>query len=289
MAALDASPWTALDLHPDVVLGVAALGVAWIVAHRRRGAPVSPVHAMRFFGALAVILVALNGPIHALSERALFSAHMVQHLLLTLALPPLLITGTPGWMIDAALGARGLRSVLPLARRLTRPLPALAAYTVALVAWHLPGPYGAALDDHAWHIVEHLTLIASSVLAWWPVLSSSRLLPSLPYGAQILYLFVLGMPMTIVAAMVTGADDVLYRFYNDAPRVSALSPLEDQRVGGVLMWVPAGLVPLWAFTVVFFRWVAAEADDPSDASPPPGPHGIGSAPTPAVENGADSR
>ena len=108
-----------------------------------------------------------------------------------------------------------------------------------------------------WHVVAHITLVAAAVLAWWPVVSPSRLLPALPPGAQILYVFVLGMPMTVVAAMITGAEVVLY------PTAST-TPIEDQRLAGILMWVPAGIVPLIAFTIVFFRWCAAEPDDGAD-------------------------
>jgi putative membrane protein len=255
-----ASPWTALDLHADVVAGVAAVAAVWLAAWRARGERPSRPHAMRFAGALATLLVTLNGPLHALADGYLFSAHMVQHLALTLIVPPLALTGLPGWMTDALLEARWARSVTAVLGLATRPLVALAAYTVALVVWHLPGPYDAALEHHGLHIVQHVTLIAASVLAWWPVLSPSRRLPPLPYGAQILYLFVFGMPMTVVAAMVTGADDLLYGFYAAAPRVASLDPLADQRLGGVLMWVPAGVIPLVAFTVVFFRWAHAEAD-----------------------------
>jgi putative membrane protein len=154
------------------------------------------------------------------------------------------------------------RTLGALARAATRPVAALGLYTAALVAWHLPGPYGAALERHAWHVVEHLVLIATAFLAWWPVLSPSRLLPRLHYGTQILYLFVFGMPMTAVAAMITGAEHVLYPFYAAAPRLWGLTALADQRLGGLIMWVPAGLIPLVAFTVVFFRWAAVEADEP---------------------------
>src|SRR5438034_1099457 len=129
----------------------------------------------------------------------------------------------------------------------------------------LPGPYNAALEIHGWHIVEHLVLLATAVLAWWPVASASTLAPRLHYGAQILYLFAFGVPMTVVASMITGAERVLYPFYAAAPRLWDLTPLADQRLGGVIMWVPAALIPLAAFTVVFFRWVAAEADE--DAAP----------------------
>jgi len=149
-----------------------------------------------------------------------------------------------------------------LVRTLTRPLPAFAAYAVALIGWHLPAPYNTALETHGWHVVEHLVLLVAATLGWWPVLSPSRLVPPLPYAAQLLYLFVFGMPMTVVAAFVTAADTVLYPFYEAAPRISSLTPLADQRLGGVIMWVPSGLIPLTAFTSVFFRWAAAEAEEP---------------------------
>jgi putative membrane protein len=167
-------------------------------------------------------------------------------------------------MLDALIDRLGRLGAGRVLRAITRPLPAFAAYGVALVAWHLPGPYNMALEAHGWHVVEHLVLIATGVLGWWPILSPSSRLPALPYAGQLLYLFVFGMPMTVVAAMVTGAEQVLYPFYAAAPRVLDLSPLADQRLGGIIMWVPAGVIPVVAFTIVFFRWAATEreADEP---------------------------
>jgi putative membrane protein len=182
---------------------------------------------------------------------------MVQHLVLTLLVPPLLLVATPGFMVDGLLRSA---AVTRAARALTRPVPALALYTVALVAWHLPAPYALALEVHAWHIVQHLTLMATATLAWWPVLARSARAPRVHYGVQILYLFAFGIPMTGVAAMITGAETLLYPFYAAAPRVFDLTPLADQRLGGVIMWVPAGLVPIVAFTVSFFRWAAEEQE-----------------------------
>src|SRR5262249_48801503 len=141
-----------------------------------------------------------------------------------------------------------------------RPIPALSAYAVVLVFWHLPAAYDLALRSHLWHLVEHVMLLGGAGLGWWPVLSRSTRAPALPYAAQILYLFAFGMPMTAVAALVTATDDVLYRFYASAPRILGLAPLEDQRLGGLIMWVPAGLVPVIVFTAVFFRWAASERE-----------------------------
>jgi putative membrane protein len=249
-------------VHIEVLLGVTLLGLVYAWAWWRRGDRPSGVRFACFYGALLSLVMTLNGPLHDLSDFHLFSAHMVQHLVLTLLFPPLLLLGTPAWMADALLARAGRgRAGRRLIQLLTRPVPALGLYTAALVVWHVPAVYDAALRVHAWHVVQHLTLMATALLAWWPVLSPSTLFRPLPYGAQILYLFVFGMPMTVVAAMITGAETPLYAAYARAPRVFALTPLADQRLGGVIMWVPAGLIPLLAFTAVFFRWAAAEADD----------------------------
>jgi putative membrane protein len=245
------------SIHLDVVAGVALCAGAWTGAWLARAARPTWSEVSTFAGGLVLVLAALNGPLHELSDRYLFSAHMVQHLVLTLLVPPLLLAATPAWMIDALLRRARL---VAIARVLTRPAAALGLYAAALIGWHLPGPFGRALDVHGWHIVEHLTLMATATLAWWPVLGRSILAPRLHYAAQILYLFAFGLPMTAVAAMITGAETLLYPFYASAPRVLPLTPLMDQRLGGVIMWVPAGLVPLVAFTVVFFRWSAAEPD-----------------------------
>jgi putative membrane protein len=254
-------------IHLEVVLGAAVLAGAYVTAWRASGQPISPARAAAFGVALASLVGALNGPLHDLAEDAVFSAHMVQHLILTLVMPPLLLAGTPSFMADALLqpflARRATRGPL---RALTRPIPALAAWSVALFAWHLPGPYAAALDSHALHFAQHATLVGAAVLAWWPIASPSRRLPALPYAAQILYLFAFGIPMTIVAAMIAGAEQVLYPFSVSASGVRGLTPLEDQRLGGILMWVPAALVPLAAFTAVFFRWAAEESEDRAEAN-----------------------
>ena len=248
-------------MHPEVLLGVLALGVVWLAAWRRHRETPPRARALAFFSGLAVFVGATTGPLHDAAERSLFSAHMLQHLLLTLIGPPLLLAGTPAWMGDALLG-RGRRA--RVARALTRPLPALAVYSVALAGWHFPGPYDAALTWPAWHAAQHATLVATALLAWWPVLGPSAIAPPIHYGAQILYLFAFGMPMTVVGAMITGSDTLLYTFYGNAPRILPLDPLADQRLGGVIMWVPAGVIPLVVFTAVYFRWASAESEDALD-------------------------
>jgi len=276
MAAVPSFSWTNASIHLEVIVGAGLLAGAYLGAWAMRSVdtggsdgPGDPPgragtglsRALLFFGGLLALVAALNGPLHDLSDYYLFSAHMVQHLVLTLVVPPLVLAGTPAWMADRLLRAISRwRPAGTLIRVLMRPLPALACYAVALIAWHLPGPYNRALETHAWHVVEHVMLIATAVLGWWPILSPATVAPPLPYGAQLLYLFVFGIPMTVVAAFVTGAEHVLYPFYAAAPRIFDITPLADQRLGGVIMWVPAAVIPVVVFSLVFFRWVAVEAD-----------------------------
>lgn len=240
--------------HPEVGVVAGALAAAWLGGWRRRGGRLPRARAALFAAGLAALVLAHAGPLHGAVHAGSFSAHMVQHLLLTLAAAPALVAGLPPAVLDALLARRlGPLGLAGAVRAVTRPVPAMAAWTVVLVAWHLPDLYRLAAGSRGWHLVQHASFLVGAGLAWWPVLGPSRLAPPVHYGARLLYLFVFGVPMTVVAAMVTGAEAVLYP-------TAAPAPLADQRLGGVLMWVPAGVVPLVAFTVVFFRWVAAESE-----------------------------
>jgi len=255
-------PWQQWDLHPSVIIGLALLGglyVSWggLHAPRRRVAS--------FAAALAVLGLALNGPLHNLSDSYLFSAHMAQHLLLTLVFPPLLLYGTPAAVVRPLLRPPW---VLRLAHWATRPLVAGAVFSVPITLWHFPQFYQAALEYHPLHIVQHLVFIATAVIMWWPILSPVPELPRASYLTQLLYLFVLGLPMSLAGALITLADGVLYPFYSAAPRVWGLMPMADQQLGGLLMWV-VGTIYLWmTATVVWFRWSAREeAGDAERAVP----------------------
>jgi len=256
--------WTSWHADPSVVVGLAALGAGYLIAtlERRRIDPdavVEPAKVASFAGFLLVLFGALTGPVHDLSDYYLFSAHMVQHMLLIFAMPPLLLYGIPGWMLRPLIRDQ---SVVRLGRRLTRPMSAFAIFNVVLVAWHIPPLYNLAMDRHPVHIVEHLMIMAASVILWWPLLSPVTEIPRAPYPVQLLYLFVVGLPMVVVAIFIAMADQLLYPFYGTAPRVwEQLTPHADQHLGGLIMWIPGSLVFLLAISVVFFRWQAAGGDD----------------------------
>lgn len=256
--------WLSWSIHPSTVIGLAALGALYLWRAREASAerPVSGWRKLSFFSALFVIFASLNGPIHDLSDNYLFSGHMVQHLLLTLAMPPLLIVGVPGWMIRPLLRNQAIGW---LARRLTRPIACFAIFNIVIAAWHLPVLYNAAMDNHDIHIFEHLMFMSSAVLMWWPLASPLPELPRLSYPGQMLYCFLMSIPMSIVAVYITMSDHVLYPAYSSAPRIMALSPMDDQLLGGLIMWVPGGLIFVIIMSVVFFRWAARGEDDTAGA------------------------
>jgi len=110
------------------------------------------------------------------------------------------------------------------------------------------------MREHEVHIVTHLLFMATATLMWWPVMSPLAELPRLPYGLGMLYLFLVGIPMQVVAALITTSDRVLYPWYSVAPRTWGLSPLDDQKLGGLLMWVPGNIYMFLGIGVLFFLW-----------------------------------
>ena len=263
------APWQRWDLHLSVIIGLALLGGLYVyLGGLSGGAPRRRIAS--FAGALVVLGLALNGPLHNLSDSYLFSAHMVQHLVLTLVFPPLLLYGTPAWVVRPLVRPRW---VLEFARRATRPLAAGALFSVPITLWHFPQFYEAALEHHPLHIAQHLVFLATAVIMWWPVLSPLPELPRASYVTQLLYLFVLGLPMSLAGALITLANDLLYPFYASAPRVWGLTPAADQQLGGLLMWV-VGTIYLWvAATVVWFRWAAREEAGEAESAVPPEAYG----------------
>ena len=251
--------WTGWSIHWSTVIGIAALAALYLWRAARAPAPGTPngLQKLSFFSGLFVMFVSLNGPLHDLSDFYLFSAHMVQHLLLTLLLPPLLIGGTPGWMLRPLIKPRAVRAV---AQFVTRPIMCYAIFNLVIIGWHLPVFYNAAMANHNIHIVEHLMFIASAVLLWWPFMSPMPELPRLAYPGQLLYCFLSTFPMSVVAIYITLADHVLYPAYAAAPRIWQLTPMMDQRTGGLIMWVPGSIVFYVLMTVVFFKWVARDED-----------------------------
>ena len=244
--------WTTFTVHWSTVIGLGALGIAYAWRVRATGSP--PIGRARpalFFAGLGLMFFSLNGWIHDLSDYYLFSAHMVQHLLLAMGVAPLLIMGTPGWMLRPLLRWRPMARA---SRILSNAIACFAIFNIVLIGWHLPPLYNAAMTYHEIHIFQHLLLLAASVVMWWPVLSPIGEIPRLSYPGQMLYLFVMTIPMSIVSVSIAYAGSILYPEYASAPRVLRLSPMDDQMLGGLIMWIPGGLYFFTVISVIFYRW-----------------------------------
>jgi putative membrane protein len=205
-----------------------------------------------FYGGVLVAAFALLSPLHVLGESYLLSAHMVQHLLLTVVVPPLLLLGTAGWMLRPLLRVGPFRR---LAGVLLTPIPAFLVFNAVFVIWHAPPLYQLALTNPLVHAAEHSGLLLFALVAWWPVYGPLPEFPRLPHGAQVLYLFFMSLPPTVLGAIITLAEVPIYARYWEAPRVFGLSPLADQQLGGLIMWIPGALAYFVALSVVFFLWL----------------------------------
>src|SRR5919202_155365 len=137
---------------------------------------------------------------------------------------------------------------------ITRGPVAFAVYNVVFSVAPLPVVFDLTLRNEGVHIAEHLLFIATGVLAWWPVLSPVPELPRLSYPFQMLYLFLQTLPCSLVGALITLSGDVLYAPYAAAPRVWGVTPLADQQIGGLTMWIGGSLYYFLAFMVIFFLW-----------------------------------
>jgi putative membrane protein len=260
MATLHASLslWT-WQWDPTVVAGTLALagGYAWLIRGRGRVSSWSPLARLSFAGGLLALFIALESPIDVGGDKYLFSFHMLQHLLLAMIVPPLLLLGLPEeWRAGAsphASGAGGARRAFETFRIRVSPLAASVVFNLVLAIWHLPFLYEATLRNEPVHVLEHLTFLAAGVLFWWPLLVPDGRAGSMSVMGKIAYLGFAGVPPTILGLAFILSPVVIYPFYAAAPRVMPLSPLEDQLVAGLIMFGLGNLIYFAAIWVIFFR------------------------------------
>jgi putative membrane protein len=240
---------------PSVVLGILLMGGAYIYAAgplRRRHGWQGPTRAQLTWFALSdvVLVIALLSPLDAISDQYLFSAHMVQHLLLATVWPPLVLMALTPWMVRPIFRS-GI--IAPFVSFLTYPAIALVLFNIDVYLWHIPAMYNATLQHENVHILEHVTFMFFGLLNWWPLLSPLREL-RLSYPFQILYLFLDGMFMMVLGIVFTFSPVVFYSAYSSAPRLWGLSALTDQQIGGLVMWYPGNLPYAVLLAVAFYRW-----------------------------------
>jgi putative membrane protein len=253
---------------PAVLAGLLGLEIGYLLcvgAWRHRfvasdGGPVPRVgrgRQMLFLAGVLGLGLALASPLEPLVAY-LQSAHMVQHLLLTIVAPPLLLLGTPGWLLRPALAWPG---VAPVARLVTRARLAFALGNVTFLVWHFPAFYDAALRYEPVHILEHLSLLTTALILWWPLLGSLSEFPRLAYPLQMLYVFLQTLPGALLGIILGMAPVPLYPSYEAAPRLWGLSVMADQQISGLIMWVGTNLFWPGILTTIFFVWAAHEEAD----------------------------
>jgi putative membrane protein len=231
----------AWDWEPSVVIGCAALAIGYIAIVRQRGFHRAPYFLM----GVALLFLDLVSPIDTLADRYLFSAHIVQHFLLALVIPPLLLLGTPAFELGA---------LCKVERAIGRPPVSWLLGVGTMLAWHIPALFNAALANDGLHIVQHLSFLVTGTIFWWPILGplEDRHLP--PLGA-VSYLFSACVCCSLLGAFLTFGPVRLYPAYAG---YWGLDPKSDQQLGGMLMWVPGCFVYLSAILSTVMRWYRAE-------------------------------
>lgn len=281
------------SFEPTVVVGLLVLGTLYARGWRRlrsrgRGGRVlKRWRAWCYVGGLLTIAIALLSPI-ATFTSLFFSMHMIQHLLLIMIAAPLIWLGAPMlptmWAFDRGTRrqiGRLFRDRNPVHRVLhflTTPGIALTLFILVLAAWHHPTLYDAAQGRSVIHDLEHALFFGTALLFWWPVIHPIGGRRRLSYGAGILYLFPAKLAGFVLGAALTLTGEAYYQTYIQAPRLWGLSALDDQQLGGLIMWVVGGMLfiaPLLVLVIMMMRedegdvWVpeVVRAGDPSPAAP----------------------
>ncbi len=219
-----------------------------------------------FMGGLATLLTAIASPLAAFDDL-LLSVHMVQHMLLMFVAPPLLLLGAPAIALlrglPVPIARRGIgpllkwRALHRIGEVLANPLVCWLALFVATWTWHAPGPYQLALRSEGWHEVEHACFIAAAMLFWWPVVQPWPNRAHWPRWTMVPYLLLADVQNTVLSALLVFSDRVIYPYYESVPRIAGITPLNDQIMAGVIMWVPGSLIFLVPGAAIIFNLLSA--------------------------------
>ncbi len=222
-------------------------------------------HAWLFYGGLGTIFIALISPLDPLG-LTLFTAHMLQHILLMMFAPPLLLLGMPVGPILHTIPRDTRRTIVrTLATRrlrrvtdwLTSPVGAAVIFNIILWGWHIPTVYDAALEHPGLHVLEHITMMVAGVLFWWPVVEPLPVWKRSQGLRRIAYPVVASIPGGALGVWISQVGTTpLYTFYMHTPRFWGISPTDDQQMGGSLMLALDEMVVFAAAALLFFRFLA---------------------------------
>ena len=245
--------WSSWSLDPWVVFpmviaaGMYAIGARRLTRDGRARRFLPRWRTAAFAVGMLLMVIALISPLDALGS-ALFSAHMAQHELMIVLAAPLLVLGVPLVPMLWALPIRWRRGIGGWTRRylrgtwraLTRPAVAFALHALAVLVWHVPALYERTLTSDRVHALQHISFVGTALIFWWALVGGSA--RRARYGAAVLCLFGTALYGSALGALLAFAAAPWYPAYGSWPLVWGLTPLEDQQLGGLLMWIPAGLV-----------------------------------------------
>ena len=253
-SVVSTDPWR-FQWHPEVWILVAFLTGAYLYMVKVIGPNAVPAggqavtrrNVYAFVGAMVMLWVASDWPMHDISEEYLYSAHMLQHMMLSYFLPPLALLATPPWLLRILVGDGGLYRGLKF---LTKPVVAGVLFNVVVMITHIPLVVNSSLDNGPMHYSLHALVVLLSLLMWMPVVGPFQELQLSPLG-KCIYLFLQSVIPTIPAAWLTFADGAVYKEYDIPVRVFGWSVASDQQLAGAIMKT-GGSIFLWAIVIYFF-------------------------------------
>lgn len=257
--AWNLEPWLLIPLIVTVFLYMWGMRRLWRRAGTGRG--ITARGRLSFLGGMLALLVALVSPLDALAG-VLFAAHMIQHMVIVLVAAPLLVMSDFGlaalwalprrWSQAAGQGWNGSRALSGLWRAISSPISAWFLFAAAMWLWHAPALYEAALWYEVVHDLEHLIFLLTALLFWWVLLRRTTQ-QHLQYGMAIPYLFTTLLHSGILGALMTFAAEPWYPYYTTLVEPWGLTPMQDQQLAGLIMWIPGGTV----FTLLTIGYFAA--------------------------------
>src|SRR5829696_1596899 len=275
--------WTAWPAEPLLLMGLTAVTclywLGWCRLHRGAGGGAGGAGGgASFFAGIIVVALALLSPIAVYSER-LFFMHMIQHLLLLLIAPPLLLLGRPlvpslwglpaSWRVAVGHLLIPGRPLARLGHLVTTPLVAVSTFVITIAVWHLPVFYDAAQGRSITHDLEHLLFFGTALLYWWPVIHPAGGQRRLSYALALPYLLPPFLESMLIGVLLTFAERPLYRTYAEVAMPWGFTAVTDQQLGGLIMWIPGGLfflIPLIGLLMALLQHEDARAP----GSPPTG-------------------
>jgi cytochrome c oxidase assembly factor CtaG len=249
---------------PAVLAPIALLVFIYVrrfVAARREAGPrgASALQALAFAGGILALLAALASPIDGLGEDYLFSAHMLQHVLLGDLAPLLLLLGLSRVIMRPA--TRRLTAVERRLGRLAHPATGLIAWLVLMYLWHIPALYDAALEHAGVHLLEHISFFTAGVAVWWPLVQPVPMRRRLTGLWPLAYIGTAKFGLAALGLYLTWSGTAIYTYYEHVPRIWNLSPVEDQNVGGALMMVEQSLTFVIVLVAVFVQMLARSEEE----------------------------